>query len=391
LAGRKEDPSFFAIIPATVRYDKSLNPYARLLYGELTALAKKEGYAWATNKYFANLYQVDRSSISHWIKQLQDKGYIRVELIYGQSRRFIEERRIFLTGLALEKPAEKGTTSPEAEGQMGNAEGEACPETAAAFDGMNNYTENCIVSEGGGDIRNQGVVTYVTRGGYKAPRRSLQAINTSSSSDPPGSGKPPPGKEEAGNCAFKSFAEESPGPLPEAPQGEAGPSFDALSLKRLLRELNPSFVFSEPFYQKAADFLALNRLDCGYASWLYEFCVKRKPSSIENYFYKVFFDARCAGLYLEKARPPPAKEMQCPVCSARHDPGLLACPACGLDTSHRRNQKEILSKKRFLEMPPAVKEAYSLELSGLLEKARFLGVHESGSLLKSLNQKYGVL
>ena len=33
--------NYYAIIPATVRYDKDLKPAEKLLYGEVTALANK--------------------------------------------------------------------------------------------------------------------------------------------------------------------------------------------------------------------------------------------------------------------------------------------------------------------------------------------------------------
>ena len=58
-----EHPNYYAIIPANVRYDKTLRPNAKLLYGEITALSNTEGYCWATNSYFANLYDVESASI----------------------------------------------------------------------------------------------------------------------------------------------------------------------------------------------------------------------------------------------------------------------------------------------------------------------------------------
>ena len=62
-----DNPGYYAIIPATVRYDDRLTPNAKLLYGEITALSNKEGYCWAGNAYFANLYGVTKTSISTWI------------------------------------------------------------------------------------------------------------------------------------------------------------------------------------------------------------------------------------------------------------------------------------------------------------------------------------
>lgn len=84
--------SYYAVIPANVRYDESLPPNAKLLYGEITALCNAEGYCWASNKYFADLYGVSISSIKRWIKSLIDRGYITSKLIYKEGSSEIDMR-----------------------------------------------------------------------------------------------------------------------------------------------------------------------------------------------------------------------------------------------------------------------------------------------------------
>ncbi len=86
--------SYYAIIPANVRYDKTLTANAKLLYGEITALCNEKGYCWASNNYFAELYNCTPQAISKWINQLLKSGYVSVEMIKaGES---IKERRIYL-------------------------------------------------------------------------------------------------------------------------------------------------------------------------------------------------------------------------------------------------------------------------------------------------------
>tara|TARA_R100001594_G_scaffold35124_2_gene64255 strand:+ start:470 stop:1084 length:615 start_codon:yes stop_codon:yes gene_type:complete len=87
-------PSYYAIIPAEVRYS-NLKPNAKLLYGEITALSSKEGYCFATNNYFAKLYNVTKNTISLWVSQLHSYGFISVELIKKGEQ--ITERRIGIT------------------------------------------------------------------------------------------------------------------------------------------------------------------------------------------------------------------------------------------------------------------------------------------------------
>lgn len=75
-----EQPSYYAVIPANVRYDKRLSSTAKLLYGEITALTNKEGYCWANNAYFADLYGCAGITISRLISSLSANGYISVEV-----------------------------------------------------------------------------------------------------------------------------------------------------------------------------------------------------------------------------------------------------------------------------------------------------------------------
>ena len=90
----EEKKSYYAIIPANVRYNKELPPNAKLLYGEITALCNSEGYCWANNKYFADLYEVTNASISKWIKMLCDAGYIKSQIFYKEGTKEIDKRRI---------------------------------------------------------------------------------------------------------------------------------------------------------------------------------------------------------------------------------------------------------------------------------------------------------
>lgn len=87
--------NYYAIIPATVRYDENLKPAEKLLYGEITALANKCGYCFAQNRYFAELYNVTIGTVSKWISHLQKLGYINV-IIERNDNNEIIFRKIFI-------------------------------------------------------------------------------------------------------------------------------------------------------------------------------------------------------------------------------------------------------------------------------------------------------
>ncbi len=74
-----ETPNYYAIIPANVRYS-DLKPNAKLLYGEITALSNKHGFCFASNKYFSELYKVNKNTISSWISDLKNYGFVTVKI-----------------------------------------------------------------------------------------------------------------------------------------------------------------------------------------------------------------------------------------------------------------------------------------------------------------------
>ena len=108
----EESPNYYGILPASVRYCKDLNPHAKILYTELSALTNKNGYCHATNAYFANLYQVSERAITKWFKELSEFGFIEIQIIRNQSGTF---RRIVLSGVNSRSIGgmNNGSTPPE--------------------------------------------------------------------------------------------------------------------------------------------------------------------------------------------------------------------------------------------------------------------------------------
>lgn len=116
----EQQKAYYAIIPANVRYDKDLVPSAKLLYGEITALCNEKGYCWASNQYFAELYNVSDRTIKNWISQLADKGYIQRSVKYREGTEEIEQRKLFIgrennfttSGNYFPDPRENNFTTP---------------------------------------------------------------------------------------------------------------------------------------------------------------------------------------------------------------------------------------------------------------------------------------
>ena len=89
-----EKPSFYAILPAYVRYEKRLKPAERLLFAEISALTNKFGYCTASNGYFAELYGIEKATVSRWISHLSELGFLRLEMVYEGKQ--IKGRKIWI-------------------------------------------------------------------------------------------------------------------------------------------------------------------------------------------------------------------------------------------------------------------------------------------------------
>jgi len=81
--------NYYAIIPATVRYSKELKANEKLLYGEITSLSNKNGYCYAQNRYFADLYGVSIETVSRWLSNLQKCGFIQIEVKRNENKEVI--------------------------------------------------------------------------------------------------------------------------------------------------------------------------------------------------------------------------------------------------------------------------------------------------------------
>ena len=110
-----EKPSFYAIIPASVRYNNEITANAKLLYGEITCLCNKEGYCWASNSYFAKLYNVSERTIVNWLNSLEKCGFITKKIIYKDGSNEVAKRIISIAEADLRQispPGEKNFTTP---------------------------------------------------------------------------------------------------------------------------------------------------------------------------------------------------------------------------------------------------------------------------------------
>lgn len=80
----------FAVIPASVRYDKELDTMAILIYGEITALSNVYKESFADNKYFIDTFKLTEENVINSIKKLEQRGHISIKYINESS----EQKRV---------------------------------------------------------------------------------------------------------------------------------------------------------------------------------------------------------------------------------------------------------------------------------------------------------
>ena len=127
--------NYYAIIPATVRYDTSLPANAKLMYGD--------GYCWANNSYFAKLYDVSDRTVTRWIELLCKKGYLQREVIRSETNA-VTGRALYISDTPMvADPPDKNVTPSR---HMGATSRQNCPDppdkNVEYYNRKNNTREN---------------------------------------------------------------------------------------------------------------------------------------------------------------------------------------------------------------------------------------------------------
>jgi len=98
-----DSPHHLRIIPGPVYNDKTLSISCRFFFGEVYALIGDEGYCWAGNAYFAEVFDTSHDTISRWLRELKSAGHIYVDVIRDEKKQ-VSQRHIYPT-IELPLPA----------------------------------------------------------------------------------------------------------------------------------------------------------------------------------------------------------------------------------------------------------------------------------------------
>ena len=123
-----ETPTFYAVLPASVRYDSRLKAQEKILYCEITALSNVNKFCHAGNGYFSDLYAVDERTIRRWLNNLAKHGYITIEYEKqgeGQKRRIIPSDNAAADVHEMSGPDKNVRTTRT---KMSDTHGQKCPQ-----------------------------------------------------------------------------------------------------------------------------------------------------------------------------------------------------------------------------------------------------------------------
>lgn len=84
---KQPQQNYYAFLPAPVLNDNDLKPNEKILYAVITSLTHREGYCYASNAYLAERFDVTRQTVSNWISNLKEKGYLTVKINEGEGNR----------------------------------------------------------------------------------------------------------------------------------------------------------------------------------------------------------------------------------------------------------------------------------------------------------------
>ena len=106
---------YYCVIPSKILGDSELSADEKILYGQISGLANKEGFCWATNEYLATLFAdkngnpKTKRTVINWLNNLEAKNYIKRENIYHKENpNQIIERRIYIVDNFVPRMALEG-------------------------------------------------------------------------------------------------------------------------------------------------------------------------------------------------------------------------------------------------------------------------------------------
>jgi len=108
----QDNTNYFILFPTHLL--DTLNPKEAILMGVLISLAKREGYAYPSNRMLEETLKMSTSSVARTLKKLETERYINRELIYNDKGE-VTQRRIYILPSLVKGGIPKNEDTPMSE------------------------------------------------------------------------------------------------------------------------------------------------------------------------------------------------------------------------------------------------------------------------------------
>lgn len=88
------EENYMCYMPVSVLLDKSLPSGAKVMFLLINSLTRREGYCYASNRYFMERLDTSEATLKRWLSVLKEKGLVRIEIINDEKGQ-VQERRIY--------------------------------------------------------------------------------------------------------------------------------------------------------------------------------------------------------------------------------------------------------------------------------------------------------
>lgn len=103
--------SFWVVIPHSVLSNKNLTYAARLVYGEISSLTRKDGYCFAHNSHFKNVLGITQQGLNKCLVNLEEENLIKCEITHIRNSKKGTFRKIYLCSGEVQQSNKTGTTN----------------------------------------------------------------------------------------------------------------------------------------------------------------------------------------------------------------------------------------------------------------------------------------
>lgn len=125
-----------------VRYNNKLSSGARLLFTEIVKLSSQQGYCWASNKRFSEIFDISKATVQRYITELKKQNLIVIDFEYQGNCKAVGKRKI-----VVKLPMPKNGDTPTSNLNIGGIKNEV-----GVVSNLNRgYTHFCD----GGGIKNE--------------------------------------------------------------------------------------------------------------------------------------------------------------------------------------------------------------------------------------------